>query len=159
MKTILYIQSVLDDITDQKCSVLKKEALTKGYYTVFCFASKHDIEEPIVVQNEFVLELESKIIEYSPELIVLHTGIAFRCYPAQILQSLTIIKFKYPEIKVIHEPIPLLDINFDRVSFFFDKKKESTRTEFLFWLLGDNEIFDKQEEYYKIWNLWNNQNQ
>jgi hypothetical protein len=154
MGRILYIKSFLDKHTEIQIKLLKKIANEKGHECFFCYACD-DLSEQLEFSHEKLLNtILENIDKKQVDAIVLHTGTAFYCFPSHILQVLSIVKYRFPRIKFIHEPIPNLDelkMKFKREYFRFDKKRENIHHELLFWLLDKNEIFEDQNEYYKIW--------
>lgn len=164
MKKILYLKSV-SERNDREIFKLPMEKAEKENMDLrIIFLSdenrKHSIANNILDGKQFSFYftlsiLEREIANYNPDYIALHLGVSFEFSPTDILQSLAVIKIKYPKIEIICEPNAAFD-KYPR--HFFMRNVHSSdynerRLALKFLLIGENEIFNLNQRVANI--LWN----
>ena len=163
MKKLLYLKSVSESNDDELFKIPKEKAHEMNYELRVVFLSDENKKNPLtpdiagrkVFSFYYTLSLlEKEISTYAPNVIALHTGVSFMFYFTDIIQALTVIKIKYPRIKLVYEPKRVFQehTRVHHVRNMHASNYTDSRDALHYFLLAENEIFDFDEHVnYILW--------
>jgi len=141
IRRLLVLKSINDETTLEELGYLANSPRFEGVDVRFCYAvqmDELDLErpDPYAVSYHKLLDiLETEVRIFQPDVLILHTGIAFRTKPDPFLQALAVIKDRYPNVRLGYERLPVDPAR-------THPRWMSIPDEILARLLDDNSLFD-----------------
>lgn len=106
---LLYLKSINDETTMMDIDYISRSVRFERFEVKVCFAILMGTYEKRgsyeIPYRELLRRLEKEIKPFKPQILLLHTGVAFRAKPESFLQALAIIKLRHPKIKIYYERI------------------------------------------------------
>lgn len=145
---ILILESINDKLSRDRAEILAHAPWLKEFTIDHCYAvspTEEDLEEATkflgprimaelsvwesqgspVDYQDFLRMLEEKISEFQPDIVLLHTGVAFHRHSELFLKALTEVKKRHPQLKLGYQYRPS-DAYLDELPLF--DRDETTKS-------------------------------
>ncbi len=96
---ILVLQSVLDGATLHRKKRMDQSPFLQGYMFRHFYVLRN-VRQPTLDQADLFERLATDIADFKPDIVIVHTGLAFRYFPKQIIATLRSIKTKFPNLRI-----------------------------------------------------------
>lgn len=135
---LLILKSINDEISLRETTYLARSHHLEDFELRICYAiqmTEYKENSTYAIPYTKLLDnLEMEVQSFQPNILLLHTGIAFRTKPESFLQALAVIKSRHPEIELRYEYMGNNKANYSRSNVIPIER-----------LLEDNELFSSDE--------------
>jgi hypothetical protein len=122
MKSVLIVDSIEDEITNNRHRILNSSPLLRDYIIHYCYSTEFDDTQKqkisigqtpyfVLEEKELYSRIEEAIQKHNPDYILIHSGFVFCRYPEIFLDVIEKLKKSHPQIGLGLQTRPFLNID------------------------------------------------